>query len=161
MEYYIYNDDEAGPLKEGNPYTPEWPFRMLIAGSSGSGKTNMLINLLLKDKLVKTYHKQEGGKRYISCNDVVLIGKHLDEPKWKNGRNFYKLLAQDSTSNFEDVTFTSYSPNEIPDVSEFSVDRSTIVVFEDLLKESKNIQNQIESYFIRGRHANISPVYVT
>jgi septin family protein len=84
MEYYIYNDDEASPLKERNPYTPVWPFRMLIAGSSGSGKTNMLINLLLEDKLVKTYHNQEGGKRYISCNDVVLIGKHLHKPKWKN-----------------------------------------------------------------------------
>jgi hypothetical protein len=64
-------------------------------------------------------------------------------------------------SNFEDVTFTSYFSNNISDVSKFSADRSTIVVFEDLLKESKGIQNQIESYFIQDKHANISSVFVT
>ena len=54
---------------------------MLLAGSSGSGKTNMLVDLLLDDKLIETYYKQKGRKRYIPCNDIVLIGKHLEEPK--------------------------------------------------------------------------------
>ena len=28
------------------PYTPDTPFRLLIVGSSGSGKTNALFNLI-------------------------------------------------------------------------------------------------------------------
>ena len=31
------------------PYIPDNPYRMLTIGSSGSGKTNALLNLLKKD----------------------------------------------------------------------------------------------------------------
>jgi len=161
MKYHVYNTDESKPLQQDDPHAPQWPFRMLLAGSSGSGKTNMLVDLLLGDKLIETYHKRKGGKRYISCNDIVLIGKHLKEPKWKIVQDFYELLAQDSGSNYEDVSFTAYSPAEIPDILDFSTNRSTVVVFEDLVNENRKIQNQIIPYFTSGRHANISPVYIT
>ena len=57
MKYNIYNIDESKPLQQGDPHAPQWPFRMLLAGSSGSGKTNMLVDLLLDDKLLGTYRK--------------------------------------------------------------------------------------------------------
>ena len=85
----------------------------------------------------------------------------IEEPKWKIVQDFYKLLAEDSSSNYEDVSFTAYSPAEIPDVLDFSTDRSTVVVFEDLVNENWKIQNQIAPYFISERHGNISPVYIT
>ena len=28
------------------PYIPDWPYRILIIGGSGSGKTNSLLNLI-------------------------------------------------------------------------------------------------------------------
>ena len=28
------------------PYIPDWPYRILITGGSGSGKTNALLNLI-------------------------------------------------------------------------------------------------------------------
>ena len=43
---------------------------MEVSGSSDSGKTTMIINLLMGNKKIK-----EDGERYILCNDVVLIGK--------------------------------------------------------------------------------------
>jgi A32 protein len=159
MKYRSFNIDEAKPLQQGDPHAPSWPFRMLISGSSGSGKTAMLVNLLIGDKLESMY-KNENGDRYIKCNDVVLIGKHLNEPKWKIVRDFYELLAKDK-KNGEDVTFKAFSPNEIPDPSEFDAERSTIVVFEDLVTEPKKVQNKIEPYFTHGRHSNVSAVYVT
>jgi A32 protein len=160
MKYHVYNIDEAKPLQQGDPHAPEWPFHMLISGKTGSGKTNMIVNLLIGDKLVETYHKRDTGKRYINCNDVVLIGKHLNDPKWRIVREFYEYLAKDK-KNGEDVSFKAYPPNEIPDVSEFDPSRSTVVVFEDLVTESKKIQERIAHYFAHGRHANISAVYVT
>lgn len=164
MKLYLYDIDEARPSKSGDPHVPQLPFRMLLSGSSGSGKTNMLINLLLGDKLVNYYrnqgfesstHGKKGGQRYINCNDVLLVGKHLDEPKWRIVREFYKLLAK------EDVTFTAITPDAIPPVTDFDSKRSTVAVFEDLVNEPKKIQQKIAEYFTHGRHRNISPIYVS
>ena len=49
---------------------------MVVSRSSDSDKTTMIINLLMGNKKIK-----ENGERYVLCNDVVLISKHLNEPK--------------------------------------------------------------------------------
>ena len=38
-----------------SPYIPKHPYRMLIIGSSGSGKTSALLNLIKKDNIDKIY----------------------------------------------------------------------------------------------------------
>ncbi|CAJ0831107.1 12185_t:CDS:2, partial [Entrophospora sp. SA101] len=58
---------------------------------SDSGKTTMLLNLLIGTKMVD----KENGSRYILCNDVILI-------------------------ETEDVSFKALPPSEIPDTDEFN-----------------------------------------
>ena len=151
MDYFVYNIDEYQPLPLGNEFAPTWPFRMVVVGSSDSGKTTMIMNLLMGNKKAK-----ENGERYILCNDVVLIGKYLNEPKWKIVEDFYNELSET-----EDVSFTKIHPSEIPDTEEFNSERSTVVVFEDLMNLSKKIQERICDYFTGGRHNNISSIYVS
>ena len=151
MDYFIYNIDEYQRLPLGNEFAPTWPFRMVVVGSSDSGKTTMIMNLLMGNKKAK-----ENGERYILCNDVVLIGKYLNEPKWKIVEDFYNELSET-----EDVSFTKIHPSEIPDTEEFNSERSTVVIFEDLMNLSKKIQERICDYFTGGRHNNISSIYVS
>ena len=152
MDYYIYNIDEYQPLEQGNKFAPTCPFRMGVSGSSDSGKTTMVMNLLMGDKKMK-----EDGERYIPCNDVVLVGKHLDEPKWNMVRDFYNSLAEEG----EDVSFKVLPATDIPDIEEFDPSRSTVVIFEDLMNASRKIQERIAEYFSSGRHRNISPIYIS
>ena len=152
MEYFAYNNDEYQHLEQGNKYAPTWKFRLAIAGSSDSGKTTMLLNLLMGTKKAK-----EDGERYIRCNDVVLIGKYLNEPKWNIVRDFFNELAEKG----EDVSFKAIPPTDIPDPDDFDPNRYTVVVFEDLMNASSRIQNKISDYFSHGRHSNISPIYVS
>jgi hypothetical protein len=153
MEYYIRHTDEySEDTRQGNKFAPACPFRMLVSGSSDSGKTTMLLNLLMGTKNIK-----EDGERYILCNDVVLIGKHLNEPKWCMVRDFFNKLAEEG----EDVSFKALPPTEIPDPEEFDPSRSTVVIFENLMNASKQIQARIADYFSSGRHNNISPIYVS
>src|ERR1044072_568299 len=153
MDLYIRDIDEySKDLRQGNIFAPEWPFRMVVSGSSDSGKTTMIMNLLMGNKNIK-----EDGERYILCNDVVLIGKFLHEPKWNIVRDFFNELANEG----EDVSFRALSPLEIPDVEEFDPNRATVVVFEDLMNMSKKIQERIADYFSSGRHSNISSIYVS
>ena len=49
------------------PYIPDHPYRILIIGGSGSGKTNTLLNLI----------KEQDG-----IDKIYLYAKHLSEPKY-------------------------------------------------------------------------------
>ena len=153
MEYYIRNIDEySEDSRQGNEFAPAWIFKMIVSGSSDSGKTTMLMNLLMGNKKIK-----EEGERYILCNDVVLIAKHPNEPKWCIVRDFYNELAEEG----EDVSFCIIDPENIPDVKDFDPGRYTVVIFEDLMNAPEKIQKRIADYFSSGRHSNISPIYVS
>jgi predicted XRE-type DNA-binding protein len=153
MDFNIWHVNEyAEDSRQGNEFAPEWPFRIVVSGSSDSGKTTMIMNLLKGNKKIK-----EDGEKYVLCNDVVLIGKHLNEPKWGIVRDFYNELAEEG----EDVSFHAILPADIPDVEEFDSGRATVVIFEDLMNMPKKVQNKIADYFSSGRHSNISPIYVS
>ncbi len=153
MDLYLRDVDEyTKDSRQGNKFAPVWPFRLGVSGSSDSGKTTIIMNLLMGDKKIK-----EDGERYILCNDVVLIGKFLNEPKWCIVRDFYNKLAEEG----EDVLFQIYLPCDTPDVEEFNPSHSTVVVFEDIMNMPKKIQEHIADYFSSGRHSNISPIYVS
>jgi hypothetical protein len=153
MDYHIWPIDEySEDPKTGNEFAPEWPFRLLVSGCSDSGKTTMLMNLIMGNKKVK-----EDGERYILCDDVILIAKHLNEPKWSIVKSFFDELAEDG----EDVSFKMYPATEIPDIADFDPDRATVVIFEDLMNAPKRIQERISDYFSSGRHSNISVIYVS
>ena len=50
------------------PYIPDHPYRILIIGGSGSGKTNALLNLI---------------KEQIDLDKIYLYAKDLSEPKYE------------------------------------------------------------------------------
>ena len=50
------------------PFIPDHPYRILITGSSGSGKTNALLNLL---------------KKQDDIDKIYLYAKDLSEPKYE------------------------------------------------------------------------------
>ena len=65
------------------PYIPDHPYRILIIGGSGSGKTNALFNLMNKDDIDKIYlyAKDLSKDKYEflikKCKDVGI--KHLND----------------------------------------------------------------------------------
>ena len=50
------------------PLIPDYPYRILIIGGSGSGKTNTLLNLIKKQK---------------DIDKIYLCAKHLSKPKYE------------------------------------------------------------------------------
>jgi len=98
MPIYVYNINETSKKSsermKGNKYSPDCPFRMLINGSSNSGKTNMEINLMLGDKLQCMFNEKK-GERYIRNDDLRLVAKHF-EPKWQLVQNSYRIFRQNT-----------------------------------------------------------------
>jgi len=111
------------------------PCRMLICGSSGSGKTNTLLNII---------HAMNAWDR------VLLVARQPDQP-------LYKFL-KDTLGNLMRVMETM---GEFPPLEEFNPKEQTLVVFDDLLCEDNKTQKRIAEIFVRGRHRGLSPVYLT
>ncbi len=92
---YVYNVDEI-PKKslkhmKSNRFTSDWPFRLLVTGGSHSGKTNIVINLILGNKFQHMF-KGKKENRYIKNDNLILVGKHT-ESKWELIKNAIHIFA--------------------------------------------------------------------
>jgi len=167
MKYVIFAVDEVKPSKkyQSDPHALAWPFRIIVAGASNLSKTNMILNLLVMNKFYYMFRKKKSskiGERNVKCDNVILCDHHLNESKYGIVQNFYKYLAQDkSKPYYEDITFSTLTPDKIPDPKKFNVKRSKLTIFEDVCLDPPAIQKKIIPYFSRGRHENISSIYVS
>lgn len=109
----------------------ELPTRILIVGSSGSGKTNVLFNFL----------KLSSG----TFSKIVICVKSSDEP-------LYNYLAENP-----DIEF--FEEGNVPDMSSFDGHKSSLIVFDDLVLEKD--QRKIQDFFIRGRKRGITGIYLS
>lgn len=109
------------------------PFRMLIIGGSGSGKTSTLMNLI---KITS------GTFEHIA---VCLKSKH--EPLYE----YLESKLKDKLTFYE---------NSVPDMKELELYKQSLIVFDDLVN-TKHLQEKIADYAVRGRKSGISMVYIS
>ena len=110
------------------------PFRMLIIGGSGAGKTQTLMNLI----------RIMNG----TFNNIHIITKNKDEPLY----NYLESKVDTGLSITEGI-------DSAPNLDDFDKKEQSLIVMDDLVLE-KN-QKQLEQYFIRARKLNCSLVYLS
>jgi hypothetical protein len=107
---------------------------MLICGSSGSGKTNMLLDLI---------HRLSG-----TFKDIIICCRSKEEPLYDYLESKIPCgLAFKECQCIEDYPLLD------------DIDDSTLVVFDDLVLEKD--QTRIGEFFIRGRKKGISCIYIS
>ena len=133
------------------PYIPDHPYRILIIGSSGPGKTNALLNLINNqpdiDKIY-LYAKDPYETKYqFLINKREKVGlDHFDDPK---AFVEYSNDLQDVYKNIED-----YNPIKKGKV---------LIVFDDMIADMINnnkLNPVVTELFIRGRKLNISIAFI-
>ena len=129
------------------PYIPDHPYRILIVGDSGSGKTNVLLNLInIWPDIDKIYlHAKDPyeAKYQYLINKREKVG--LDH--FNDRRPFieYSNDMQDVYKNIED-----YNPG---------MKHKILIVFDDMIADminNKKLDPVVTELFIRGRKLNIS-----
>lgn len=119
------------------------PFVMYISAPRGSGKTFLLINLMIHNQL----YKKEFEKVYLFCPSAQL------DPK-------YDLLNLPNDQIFEE-----YTPEKLQEIVDNNGDLKTCIILDDCIAETgfkSNKNNDIlNTLAIRGRHLGISLIICT
>ena len=102
------------------PFIPDHPYRILIIGGSGSGKTNALLNLI---------------KEQDDIDKIYLYAKDLSEPKYE----FLIKKCKDATKHLNDLKAFIECSNTMDDVYENIDDynpnkqRKILIVFDHMM----------------------------
>lgn len=127
-------------LKSHNPHYDihniKVPFRMLICGSSGAGKTQTLMSLIYN--MPDTFEK------------IIITTKNKDEPLYNYVEDKYGKKG---------LEVREIDKDGLPDLDKFDKNQQTLLVMDDLVGE-KN-QKPMEQFFLRARKKNCSLVYIS
>ena len=133
------------------PYTPDHPYRILIIGVSGSGKTNVLLNLIANRPDIDQiyfYAKDPYEAKY-----QYLIIKREDVGI--NCSNDTKAFIEYSSDMHFYKNINNYNPVK---------ENKILVVFDDMIADmiqNKKLNSIVTELFISGRKLNISLVFNT
>ena len=134
------------------PYIPDHPYRILIIGGSGSGKTNLLLNLI---------------ENQPDIDKIYLYAKDPYEAKYQ-----YLINKREGVgiNHFKDLkAFIEYSNdmgNIYKNINHYNPDKEhkILIVFDDMIADmiqNKKLNSIVTELFIRGRKLNISLAFLS
>ena len=119
----------------------------VIAGSTGSGKTNLMLNLLMKEKL-------------LNYNHVYVYSSTLYQPAYEYLGLYYRTLEQFiQRQTNEKIKIAHFFDVDDEILNPASLDKSMnhVMIFDDVMLKDQSV---IKDYFCRGRHNNVSVFYL-
>ena len=148
-EYTNENRTEHNPKWS---YIPDHPFRILIIGGSGSGKTNALLNLI--------ENQRDIDKIYLYAKDPYKAKyQYLINKREGVGINHFNDLKAfiEYSNDMSDVykNINNYNPEK---------DNKILIVFDDMIADmirNKKLNSIVTELFIRCRKLNISLVFIS
>ena len=134
------------------PYIPDHPYRTIIIGGSGSGKTNTLINLINEQK---------------DIDKIYLYMRDLSETKYEyliKKRKDIGIKHLNNPNAFIECSNTMGDVYQNIDDYNLNRKRKILIFFDDMIADimkNKKFQVIIKELFIRCRKLNISLVFIT
>ncbi len=150
---YLINFDKychQGKYRNPNKMTIQHAHRCIVMGPSGTGKTNVLLNILLTEKTKMDYEK------------VLLVAKNTTEPKYEMLiKKFRKIEAKLSKLAKTDIQilYVYNKLEDVPSLESLNPEEQHIVIFDDFIAEKD--QSVVVDYFIRSRKFNCTLFYLS
>ena len=141
MQIDDFSVKDARDYKNKNEYAPQWPFRLLLCGSSGSGKTNVCLNMV---------HK------YLHYDKIYIYAKNGEQAEYLRLREMLDSIAE---IQGEPNYFFGSSLADVKGLESLDETLQNLVIFDDFVTEKDS--SSIIDYFIRGRHKGCSILYLS
>lgn len=116
---------------------------MILAGSTGSGKTNLMLNFLLN--------------KVLSYDHVMIYTTTSYQPVYKYLRDCNDHWKKTANTATDIVTFHDPS-EEMLDPSELDREKTHVIILDDV--QNLREQKVMTDYFTRGRHNNVNVFYL-
>ena len=141
IKNYDIQDDENSDFVQLHNFMPDRSFRMLICAPSGSGKTNLLLDMIY---------------RLLYYDKIHLCARNLQQSKYKHLLKKFDPISQKCGYDIIEA-----SNNEIIPLTDLSDDNQKLVIFDDFLNIGKKNDEQIRDYFTNSRNKNCSCIYLS
>jgi len=129
---------------------PKSPFRMLILGTSGAGKSNLLLCMVLK---MLVYDK------------VYIYSKHLEQSKYKFLKQHLETLEdtieKECGHKIKILEHFENTLDKLPRPEDFDKDFRNLVIIDDFALTNKKNLDRIGELYVRGRHHGVSTIFLT
>lgn len=125
-----------------NAFVPKQTARIIVIGATGSGKTNIVLNLIM---------------RHWVFDFLVVRAKFIDKPDWEVARKYFEKHEQKTG---EKQTEFENHLDDLPDPSELDPEARMVCIFDDMMDETAKEQKKISHLFFAGRKAGISCIAI-
>lgn len=119
------------------------PFRALIIGSSGSGKTNLALSLI---RLIPVFDK------------IFLFAANLDEKLYTFLRDWFEAFEEKIGKK---VLFFSNALEDVPPIEDFDGSENSLILFDDIVDKRTLKQSNVSAYFTGGRKRGLSCIFMS
>jgi Poxvirus A32 protein len=136
-------------VRSCRPHSPIFPENIfaVIAAQTGGGKTNLMINLLRKARL-------------LNYDKVYIYSSTLHQPAYEYLRQYYSDLEQlifDNEKKSVKIAHFFDADSEIMDPSQLDMNKNHVMIFDDVKMADQSV---IKDYFCRGRHNSVNVFYL-
>lgn len=121
------------------------PFRMVVTGTTGSGKTNAVLAII---------------KRINAFSKIMIFSKLLEEPLYAD---FIESIQDVEKKTGQTILTTSNTLADLPPTESLpdNPDFNTLLLIDDMIKEEPKMLDKVTKYWIFGRKKEVSSIFIT
>jgi len=135
MEMYRYENEDLLKIK--------LPFRGVLQGASGSGKTNIAMNLVSGIGI---------------WDRVIILAKNLEEKLYRCCiREIRKLEAAQKRN----ILLAIDNIADLPPLKDFNPKQNTLLIVDDFVADDPKSLKPLNEIWLRGRKNSISPLFIS
>jgi general stress protein 26 len=145
IPYYKLTNKEQVKSRHG-PMFPKTIF-CVIAGATGSGKTNLIVHLLTTSGL-------------LDYSNVYIYAPTLYQDSYEYLKDYYNRMEKKFTELFKisvKIAHFFEGSEEIKDPKNLNANQRHVMIFDDVMNADQTV---IKDYFCRGRHNNVNVFYL-